>query len=176
VSLALLVSLSATRVPGERGRDAVEWAVLEDRFRRAHHEGDGEGGGGGGEGDDAGGVEGALVPRERALGGDAAEDLGELAVAGGEAQGGDAGGGGVGAAVDGLEQGVHAPAVAAGPEVAAVAVHRGRVQAIGDGELGVLVALEAAVARGGVGVVVGLAVGVVVAVVVAVEEHGFRWR
>jgi hypothetical protein len=62
---------------------------------------DGEGDGGGREHDDAGGLGGALVPRLRLLAGHAAEDRRELAVAGRHA---DAGGGGVGPAVDGLEQ------------------------------------------------------------------------
>src|SRR3546814_7481322 len=87
----------------------------------------------------------ALGPRLRALVGDAAEDGRELAVAADDA---DSGGGGVGAAIDGLHDRVHAPAIAAAAEVGPEADERGGVQAIGHGELGVLVGLEAAVVIG----------------------------
>jgi hypothetical protein len=86
----------------------------------------------------------ALRPRLRALVRDPAEDGRELAVAADDA---DARGGGVGAAVDGLHERVHASTVAAAAEVGPEADEGGGVQPIGHGELGVLVGLEAAIAR-----------------------------
>src|SRR5690606_4345192 len=101
----------------------------------------------GGERGDADEADLLPVPRDRCGGADLAEDRRELAVARDHAG---AGAGRVGAAVEGGEQLMGPAAGVAAAQVSVVAGEPLGVEAVADDELGVLAALEAAVARSSV--------------------------